>query len=163
MIKSVERFTIYHSPITVVSVNQEGPYIYYSDVNPESLNLEGYEATQNYLEELSINIVVTIGQGHNYIAGVFEFPCIVNPNLRLMVISCRIKNLSYDDERLKMGYFHFIFFLPFNFAEELNNFQRYQKGLLKLIDEKFTFAKEINKNSIGALKKKVIDYLFENT
>jgi len=137
--------------LLVISLNESGPYIVASNIDGNFLGVS-QDVLDNYLSQLSLTTIVSLGQGHQYMTGCFEFPCAINTNFRLLILATRIKDYASVDERLLVGYFHFILFIPTSFTKMLPNFITMQEKLLKTLTRNISHKGDINNNTIENIR-----------
>lgn len=137
--------------LLVISLNESGPYIVATNIDGRFLGVS-QDVLDNYLSQLSLTTIVSLGQGHQYMTGCFEFPCAINTNFRLLILATRIKDYASVDERLLVGYFHFILFIPTSFTKQLPNFITMQDKLLKTLTRNVSHKGDINNNTIENIR-----------
>ncbi len=143
--------------LVVISINEVGPYVVASNLDSDYLGIS--QATlDEYISQLSLTTIVSLGQGHQYMTGCFEFPCAINSDYRLLIIATRIKDYTSHDERLLVGYFHFILFLPTSFTIRLPNFITMEDGLMKTLTRNISHRGDITNATVSNLR----DILFYN-
>lgn len=117
------------SQVAIFAMDTFGPAVLASQKLDHIITIDGEE----FLQNLSVNIMVSIGQGHAFSEGIFELPAGNSREYRLLVISFRFADDTALDPRLQHANLcqvaifvprHITFILPANsvFEDKVVNF-----------------------------------------
>ncbi len=141
--------------IALFSMEDEGPKVLYTDLELHSFLASSLsdEPLGDILEKIAIHTIVLIGQGHVYPEGVFEIPA-GKLNIKSVLVSFKLQNLTAKDPRLRLGYFQLAIFLPIPILKLLPSTINYEKELLGLL-KSFTTNQNFSSSNFMTLKQEI--------
>jgi hypothetical protein len=150
-LQNFSRISAQRSHIAVFSMNNFGPTVLQYD---NMSNLLNDVSSEQFLQNIAVNLMVAIGQGHSFSEGVFELPAGNLLGYRLLLISFRFKDFSSSDVRLKNTNLCLVgIFIPTSICSLLPSCALYEYDLIKYIKSKL---KSVGNNcKLGELKENI--------
>jgi len=142
---------LYKLDIGVFTMSEFGPSVLYSDLKGNRLK-RGLDK-ENVLQNIALNTIMAMGQGHAFCEGVYDLPAGQMGRYRLMVISKKTKDSSSIDPRLQeTNLVNFVFFIPKKIVKYLPHYSVIEDEILEvlnvihdlsgLVEDDFQFIKQ---------------------
>ncbi len=130
---------LYKLDIGFFSMSELGPSVIYSDLKGNRLK-RGLPK-ENVLQNIALNTILAMGQGHSFCEGVFDLPAGMMQRYRLMVISKKVKDRGSSDPRLQEANLMIIaFFIPKKIVRYLPHYAVVEDEILELLSDYEDFS-----------------------
>ena len=152
-------------PLVLFNIDEYGPRVGFCDFQQLLYaDLVG-ENLDNYLINLAIDYISAIGQGHNYLEGVYDLPAGNLKNYRLLLVSFYLGSHSSDIYNFN-NYYQIGIFIPTPLAQIMPSLITIESVILSNIKRRLEGSFFLTVDKLQQIKKEILTILtfviFEN-
>ncbi len=136
-------------PFVAFNITIEGPSVAYSDFKKWPIPGD-FDNVELQLQQLAVNYITAIGNGHNYTSGVYELPASNSKFYRMLIVS--MNSNSGDGLQDHQRYLQFGIFIPMNVMKLMPSLISLEDVILSSIENHFPSPWDLSINNITDVK-----------